>query len=258
MLWYQAIILGIVQGLTEFLPISSSGHLVVLPAIFSWPAQPLLFDVALHVGTALALLAYFWKDLTRILRAFFADRASADGKMGTYILIGSVPAAVLGYFFENVIEGLFRTSSSVAILLFIGSALMVLAEIRVPKRKDAELNPVKALLIGLFQSLALFPGLSRSGATISGGMLFGLNREQAARFSFLMSVPIVLGAAAFKFATSFDDAVSVGFDSLALGFVSSFIVGWFAIDILLKFLRKRTLYPFVLYRLALVIVLIFA
>ncbi len=266
MIWYQALTLGIVQGLTEFLPISSSGHLVILPYIFGWTNQPLVFDLILHLGTAVALIAYFREDIKKIILSLLtelnnekkpANKYSYESKLGLFIVLGSVPAALLGYFLEDYIEATFRGVGTTAVLLFLGSMLMLFAELRYSRREfHTELTGLKSLQIGLFQTLALFPGFSRSGSTISGGMILGLPREYAARFSFLLSIPIVLGAATFKIVSASNaELAEVGLVPLILGFSSSFIVGYFALDVLLKFLKTRSLYVFIIYRLLLVMFL---
>lgn len=249
--FFQSLFLGIIQGLTEFLPVSSSGHLILTPILLGWHMQSLAFDVVLHLGTASALLIYFWKDLYRISRS---------PRLIKVLLIGSIPAGVLGYFLEGVIENVFRSELSVVAFLLAGSLLMLFAEIYYKKVWDTErqtdlegISYKKAFTVGLFQALALFSGVSRSGATISGGMLFGLKRELAARFSFILSIPIVVGAGLYKIWDSYNQ---LSFDwSLLAGFFGSFIVGMLAINILLRFLKSRTLYPFIIYRLLLVVVL---
>src|SRR3989304_1512454 len=197
----HAIILGSVQGLTEFLPISSSGHLIVFPHVFGWIQQPLAFDTTLHLGTAVALVVYFFKDLLKIISGFVRDvwnfedefsKFSHDGKLGLYILLGSVPAGVIGFLFNDKIESVFRTVEYVVLFLILGSALMLFAGRLWKWEKKKKVGYLESLVIGLFQSLALLPGISRSGSTISGGMLFGLNREEAAKFSFLLSIPLIV------------------------------------------------------------------
>ncbi len=279
--WYQAVVLGAVQGLTEFLPISSSGHLILFPAFFGWELQSLAFDVVLHLGTALALIIYFWKDLVQIVLALTKDlklhktkigQFSEHGRLGVYILIGSLPAVVLGLFAGDFIEETFRGVLSVVVFSLFGTVLMIGAEVVYKRRQQArtpaaegsttdvrttEVNGKKALTIGIFQSLALFSGVSRSGATISGGMVLGLTRERAARFSFLLSIPIVLAAGAFKVVDAFStDLALLEPTTLFFGFLSSFLVGWAAIAILLKYLKTHTLWVFIVYRLILLVVIV--
>lgn len=253
MSFFQAAVLGIVQGLTEFLPISSSGHLVLVPSLLGWEQQSLAFDTFLHMGTVSALIIYFFKDLIKIAK---------DLKLITLLIVGSIPAGILGFLFEDAFEQVFRSSSSVVIFLLAGSFLMFIAEWRYKKvwynERIGEIEKIskkKSFLIGVFQSLALFPGFSRSGATISSGMLFGLTRENAARFSFLLSIPIIVGASVYKVLSSYSE---LSFDAvLFTGYLSSFLVGMAAISFLLKFLKNNDLYVFVIYRVLLAAVLIF-
>lgn len=262
---FQAIILGALQGLTEFLPISSSGHLIIVPELLGWGAQPLFFDTTLHLGTALALVVFFFKDLWEIFWGLAKDvwtnedkfeNYSSDGKLGLFILLGSIPAGLIGYIFGDLIENIFRHTLYVALFLIGGSALMFLAERLGNWKKHREVGYIESLLIGLFQALALLPGVSRSGSTISAGMFFGLSREKAAKFSFLLSVPIVVLAGGFKLATSLDLLQSVSIPVVVSGFISSFAVGMFAISFMLKFLRSKGLHVFVAYRIILSLALL--
>lgn len=244
---WQAVVLGVVQGLAEFLPISSSGHLILIPNFFNWPLQTLAFDTVLHLGTAGALLVYFWRDILVILK---------NKKYLKLVLIGSLPAALLGFFLGDFIENAFRSAFSVSIFLLAGTLIIYLAEKTYKKvwhserLEDAKaLDYKKATLIGIFQSLALFSGISRSGATISGGMFSGLTREEAARFSFILSIPIVIGAGAFKVLESYRE---LSFDLVLLaGFLTSMLTGALAIKYFLRFLKNNDLYPFIYYRLLL-------
>ena len=263
----QALLLGIVQGITEFLPISSSGHLVVLPKIFGWEEQSLAFDTTLHLGTALALIVCFWKDIILILKSLFRDIVkskktikdfSPDSILGIKVLLGSVPVGLIGLIFSDIFENVFRGLLSVAIFLIFGSIIMYIAELKYKKRlivKD-DISLGKSFMVGLFQILALFPGVSRSGATISGGMLFGLSRKESTRFSFLLSIPIVLAAGIYKLFTSFYFTNIMDIIIVVVGFTSSFIVGVLAIKFMLKFVRNNKLYPFIIYRLGLALFLI--
>jgi undecaprenyl-diphosphatase len=262
---FQAIILGIVQGLTEFLPISSSGHLIIFPDLLGWAEQPLLFDTTMHLATALALILYFWKDLwkiaTGILSDFFKNSLffknySKEGILGLAIIAGVIPAGIIGLLFEDVIENTFRGVPWVIVFLILGSVLMGMAE-RFSKVSVEVTSVKRGFIVGLFQSLALLPGFSRSGSTISGGMLFGLNREQAAKFSFLLSIPIVLMAGLYQLVSSPGDLSQVSFVAITAGFTSSFLTGVIAINFLLKFVKTHTLYTFVIYRVLLALFLIF-
>lgn len=251
----QAFVLGMVQGLTEFLPISSSGHLIIIPSVFGWGIQPLVFDTILHLGTALALIVYFWKDLWDIATKFFTDKSSDEHLMGRYILIGSIPAAVLGYFLEDIIESTFRGVNWVIGFLIVGSVFLYIAEHWFKNERSA-LNNVKSTIVGVFQSLALFPGVSRSGASISAGMYMGLGREKATRFSFLLAIPTVFGAGLYKALSSFSQISDIPFLMISVGFVTSFIFGFAAIKFLLNFVKDHSLHVFVIYRVVLVAYLI--
>ncbi len=247
---FQSLILGAVQGLTEFIPVSSSGHLVLVPMIFGWAYQSLTFDLVLHFGTALALIIYFWKDLIGLLK---------NMSLLKLLIVGSIPAVVLGVLFENAFEFYFRSELWVVLFLLLGSILMFLAEKLFVNRQSvvSNVNDIglkKAFLVGCFQALALFPGFSRSGSTISGSMLLGLDREQAARFSFLLSLPIVLAAGFFKLLGSYNQLTLDA--SIVIGFFTSFLVGLFAISFLMKFLKTNKLYVFVMYRVILCVVLL--
>lgn len=255
----RAAILGIVQGLTEFLPVSSSGHLILVPALFRWPDQGLAFDVGLHVGTLLALLVYFWRDWATMLRAGAVDLVRHRHRFGDhrresallwYIAAGTVPAAVAGFLFTDWIEENVRHAWLVALTLAAVASAMLLAERQARGgRSMLQLRFADAAIIGLAQAVALVPGVSRSGATISAGLWRGLDRHDAARFAFLLGTPAFIGAAILK---ASDLSTLNGGDTvdLAVGFACSALVGVAAIHYLLRFLRTRTLVPFIVYRYA--------
>ena len=255
--YFRAAILGIVQGLAEFLPISSSGHLILVPALFKWPDQGLAFDVGLHMGTLLALLVYFWRDWWQMGTAGLTDlRArglrfrehSERSQLLWLIVLGSVPTAIVGLLFNDWIEENLRQPWLVAIALAGVGAVMLVADRRSKCERTLEhLNIVDVLLIGAAQSAALFPGVSRSGATITMGLFRDFTRGAAARFAFLLGTPAFVGAALFKSSElsslSGHEAVE-----LLIGFVFSGCVGFLVIHYLMRFLRTRTLMPFVIYR----------
>jgi len=267
----QALTLGIIQGITEFLPISSSGHLIALPKLFGWNDHSLLFDIVLHLGTALALILYFFSDLAYA----FAELAihlskrklkfkyySKEAKLGAFIIVGSIPAAVIGFLLEDYIETVFRGLIPVAIFLLLGSALMYFAEKSITSRTfldrltDSKASLKKSVIVGFFQALALLPGFSRSGSTISGGMLLGFDRAYAARFSFLLSVPIVVGAGSLKIIMALNEGVFLESSLiLFIGFFSSFVTGVLTIKFLLDFLNRNSLYSFIVYRVLLALLL---
>ncbi len=254
----QAIILGIVQGLTEFLPVSSSAHLVFMTDILNLP-QNVAFDTVLHLGTLVAVVGYFWKDVVKIIISFISSildlfrgkfkeglKEEPFKKLSWLIIIGTIPAGLAGVLLEKQFEAFFNSIFYVGIFLIITGILLWAAERVKPGHKDVKDMTLKnAIVIGIFQAIAIAPGISRSGATISAGLFSGLNRELAARFSFLLSIPIILAAAVFqmKDITTFDISTSV----LLTGFLASLIFGYLAIKLLLKIIKERTLLIFVYY-----------
>jgi undecaprenyl-diphosphatase len=251
----QAIVYGIVQGLGEFLPISSSGHLVLLPWLLGWSDSGLSFDVALHIGTLISLLAYFGRDFAVLARAALASiverRIGNDPKrrLALNIALASVPAAVAGLLLEEAVETRLRSPALVATALILLGLALYLADRLRPLGKDVtELTTWETLLIGIAQACALVPGVSRSGATITAGRALGASRDAAARFSFLLSAPIIFGAGLFKL----DDMVRTGVDlPFLVAVATSALVGYVAIRYLLVYVRTRTYGVFVWYRIAL-------
>jgi undecaprenyl-diphosphatase len=261
---FQAIILGITQGATEFLPVSSSGHLIIIPKLFGWSEQPLVFDTTMHLATASVLILVFWKDLWTILKSLTHDLRSSGFKLSLWeepskmfikIILSSIPAGVAGLLLNDFIEQKFRDVHFSIIFVLFGTLLMIAAEYKHNKNKTT-LSYSVAFVLGLFQSLALFPGVSRSGATISGGMLTGLNREVSARFSFLLSIPIVVLAGLYELKKAATGLTGVSIEALIVGFISSFLVGLVSVRFLLNYLKKNTLIPFVIYRLILVLIIL--
>ncbi len=248
--------LGIVQGLGEFLPISSSAHLILTPWFFGWTNRPdaffnsLTYDVALHLGTLLALLGFFWKDWINLLRAAPQPR-TPDGRLFWLIALASLPGAAIGFILDNVAEDFFRERYLViATALAVMGVVLYLADRLGARRYElGEIGWGRALLIGLAQSLAFVPGVSRSGSTMTMGRALGLTRETAARFSFLMSAPITAGALLWKL-KDVDPAVMQSLP-FWLGIIVSFVVGVLAIGFLLRYLRTNSFLPFVIYRLGL-------
>ncbi len=266
----QALIMGIVQGLTEFLPISSSGHLLLIPVVLGWDdafINSLAFSVMLHIGTLTALLAYFRADWARLIPAGVAtvrDRSfagSPDRRLAWLLLAATIPAALVGLVFSDAIETVIREPALVAITLVIGGVILWLAD-RFGRRDRPEEDvtfPI-AVGIGAAQALALIPGISRSGISISAARFVGLDREAAARFSFLMATPITIGAIVFEAGrlASGELGVDVDLVPLIVGMLASFAAGIFAIGVLLRYLRTHSLTVFVVYRFVLAgIVLVF-
>lgn len=244
----QAVILGLVQGLGEFLPISSSAHLVLVPWLFKWPDPGLTFDIALHIGTLVAVVVYFWKDWIHLTVKGITDRSSRDGKLFWYLVLASVPGAAIGFLLEDKAESVFRTPLLIAAMLIAMGMLLSWADRTSVKNTDVEGNSLSSsFLIGLSQALAIIPGVSRSGITMSAGLMLGLTREGAARFSFLLSTPIILGAALVKLpeVVSHPEMISVNF---IIGMLVSCITGMLSIGFLLRYVQSKNFLPFVWYR----------
>ena len=266
----QALVMGIVQGLTEFLPVSSSGHLIIVPYLFGWHdpfIDSLAFSVMLHIGTLLALLIYFWADWLRLVPAGLAamrDRSlrnDPDRRLAWLLVAATVPAAIVGFLFNDFIESHVREVGLVAVMLVIAGAVLWLADKRGGRAKGVtDVSFPVAIGIGLAQALALVPGVSRSGISISAARFAGLDREAAARFSFLMATPVTAGAAVFelrKLVTG-EAGVDVSLEPLLVGMVAAFISGMLAIGVLLRYVRTRSMNVFVWYRLVLAAVVLVA
>jgi undecaprenyl-diphosphatase len=257
MLW-EAIVLGVIQGLTEFLPISSSAHLTVLPQMFHWETpwlNSLSFDVALHLGTFLALMGYFWKDVWMLGRAWLTKGWTMQGfqdpqaKLAWWVILATIPAVAIALPFENKIETIFREPALIAVCLIGAGLVLGWAEYVSRKQKtQAGMTLGHALVIGCAQILALIPGVSRSGITITAGLFAGFNRETAARFSFLLAIPITGGACLHKFKDLLQLSPGPETTATLAGIVTSAVVGWLCIHFLLAYLRQSSLYIFVIYR----------
>lgn len=264
MTFFQSIVLGAVQGLTEFIPVSSSGHLIIFPELFGWEDAGLAFDTTLHLGTLTALLVFFRKDILGMANALFKDlkgygirykKFSRDSKFVFWLIVATVPAGLTGLFLDSFFENTFRSSLSVAVFLIAGSILMFYANKRF-SQNDSLPGFTQVLKVGLFQCLALFPGFSRSGATISGGLIAGLGRQQAAKVSFLLSIPIIAAAGLLQLPEALGGNFVVGTDILVAGFISSALFGYIAVSALMKFLSRYGLNVFVIYRSVLALFLI--
>ncbi|MEO8437637.1 MAG: undecaprenyl-diphosphate phosphatase [Chloroflexota bacterium] len=271
----QALIMGIVQGLTEFLPISSSGHLIIVPFLFGWTdpfITSLAFSVMLNIGTLAALLIYFWRDWLRLVPAGLAAirdrsfRGDPERRLAWLLVAATIPAAVTGFLLSDFIDKQFHgagrgTVGPVAAMLVVGAAIMWIADRWGGQDKGVEdvTFPI-ALGLGVAQTLALIPGISRSGISIAAGRFAGLGREAAARFSFLMAAPIILGATVFEIRklVAGDAGVPVSPGPLIIGVAASFVAGILAINVLLGYLRSHSLNIFVVYRLVLAAVVIVA
>ncbi len=259
----QAIVMGIVQGLTEFLPISSSGHLIIVPEILSWRdpfIDSLAFSVMLHIGTLAALLVYFWRDWLEIVPAGLAlvrDRSARGDptrRLARNIAISTIPAVVAGLLLNDFIEQNVRQVGLVAVMLAVGAAILWLADRWGSQLRGIdELGAGRALGIGVAQALALVPGISRSGISIAAGLFAGLDRATAARFSFLMATPVIAGAGLYELRKVVGGGSALDGNVLPLlaGLVAALVSGFAAIHVLLRFLRTNSLGVFVAYRLAL-------
>ena len=256
--YLDAIILGLVQGITEFLPISSSGHLILIRELLGIQTESgLAFDAVLQLSTTFAVILYFSKDLWLIMQTALRKlgRLPVNTKEITLLyalLIGTIPAVIFGLLLESLMQTLFRSPLLVAGVMVLGSFLFVYAEWIYYSTVPQNIMSVrKGFYIGLFQCLALVPGMSRSGASIAGGMLMGLSRIEAARFSFLLAIPILLGSGAKKLIELIDQGSTDEWVLVGVGSVVAFMTGMAAIHFLLTFIRRHTLWPFIWYRLLL-------
>ena len=256
----QAIVLGIVQGLSEFLPISSTAHLRIVPALAGWEDPGAAFTAVTQLGTIAAVLIYFRADLWRIARAWLRGlrspraRRDLDARLGWYIIVGTVPISVLGLLFEDQIETSARSLYVIAAALIAFSAVMALSERVATQARSVESIRLRdGVLLGLAQALALVPGVSRSGATIAAGLFLGLDRAGAARFSFLLSIPAIVLSGGFQLASILDGAESgqVGLVPLLIATVLAFVSGYLSIAFLLRFLVTHSVNVFVGYRVVL-------
>ena len=253
MTYLQGLVLGLVQGLTEFLPVSSSGHLVLVPHVFGWPDQGLAFDAVMHLGTLAALLAYFRGELT----AFVAG--ALPRRLALMLVVATVPGAVAGLAFGRWIEAHVRSPLVIAVFTAVWALVMWIADRRAPEAPtrtvEDPLSGVRwsqGVAVGVAQALALLPGTSRSGVTITCGLFAGLDRATAARYAFLLGIPITAGAGSYKMLHLLRDGLPAGDGGpLALAVVAAALSGWFAVWFLVNYLKRGSLAPFILYRLLL-------
>ena len=259
---FEAVVLGIVQGLTEFLPISSSGHLRIVPALVGWDDPGASFTAVIQLGTMAAVVIYFWSDLWRIVRAWFGSlrhperRADLDARMGWYLIAATIPIGVFGLAFADQIESGARDLRLIAgTLIVLGLVLLLAEKVSTRTRTLEDVDSRSGVAIGLAQALALVPGVSRSGATISAGLFLGFTHEAAARFSFLLSIPAVVLSGLFSL-KDLGAGDGVGLAPTVVATVVSFVVGYGAIAWLLRWLTSHSTVVFVVYRLALGLLLI--
>ncbi len=253
---FEAIVLGAVQGLAEFVPISSSGHLVIVPALLGWDKPGLAFDVLLHAASLIALLVYFSGDLLDLVRGVFAGDAKSR-RLAGLLVVASIPAGAAGLLLGGFFDERFNDAKSASLLLLVTAVILVVAE-RLMHRNEAraartgsrmrtqdDLTVGGAMIVGMAQAAAILPGISRSGSTIGTGLLLGLDREAAARFAFLLAIPALFGAALVKLPDLASGNVGTG--AAIAGFISSLVFSYVAVAALLRYLRTNTLYPFAVY-----------
>jgi len=260
----QAIIFGAVQGLTEFLPVSSTAHLILLPWFMGWPDPGLAFDVALHLGTLVALLFYFRADwialITSALGLVRGRPHTPNARMAMLIVAATIPGAVAGALFEHKVEDAFRAPQLIAVMLIVMALVLVAAEIVGSRKKSLDdISWADAISIGIAQAFAIVPGVSRSGSTITAGLFLSMKRDAAARFSFYLSAPIIAGAVGKKMIDIAKSGLALDqMSPFIIGIVSSGIVGYIAIAFLMRYLQTHNTYLFVIYRIALGIVVLLA
>lgn len=245
---WQAVVMGIVQGLGEFLPISSSAHLVLVPWLFRWHDPGLTFDIALHIGTLIAVIAYFWRDWVKLIQGAFQGTKTTEGRLFWFLVLATIPGAIMGFLLEEKAETVFRNPVLIAVMLIVLGVILYWADRK--GRKLTEVNNIslgQSLLIGISQALAIIPGVSRSGITMTTGLLLGLTRESAARFSFLLSAPVIFGAGVIKVPDIIANPGMVDAPFL-VGMLVSALSGAASIGFLLKYVQKKNFLPFVWYR----------
>ena len=253
----QAVVYGIVQGITEFLPVSSTAHLTLIPKIFGWPDGGMGFDVALHLGTALAVIVFFWRRWIELIKAGFTSPSSANGKLFWVIVISTIPASLVGVLFNDKIAPFQSNPYAIGVMLIVMGFILWAVDRIARKVVDrlTDVNVTSGIVVGLAQCLAIIPGVSRSGITITAGRAMGIKREIAAEFTFLLSTPIVLGDAGYHFLKLRSDAAASadlnaigGSGAMVVGIIAAAVVGMISIKFLLDFLKKRGLFGFAVYR----------
>jgi len=262
----QAAVLALIQGLTEFLPISSSAHLALTPLLTDWPDQGLAFDCILHLGTLTAVVYYFRIDLARMCAGFARTirarswQADADGKMAWFILLATIPVGLAGLTFKDLVEGQLRSVAVIAVASIVFGLLLWWADARHKKSRNAQdWTFSRAMLVGLAQAVALIPGTSRSGITMTAALTLGFSRQEAARFSFLLSIPVIFLAGGLKIKDMIEQPqLDIGIAELAIGYCLSAVFAYLCIHYFLRFIERMGMLPFVLYRIALGAILLLA
>lgn len=259
---FEIVILAIIQGITEFLPISSSAHLILPSELLGWVNQGLDFDVAVHLGSLFAVMIYFRQDIVRLLRAWFSQgfsaQQSSDSRLAWSVIIATIPAVIVGFLFKSDIEVYARSALVIACTTIMFGLLLWYADRSATlSRKLDKLKNHEALIIGLAQVLALIPGTSRSGITMTAGLMLGLDRQSTARFSFLLSIPVILGAALLSTLDLLSAQQAVDWGAILLGAALSFVSAYACIYLFLAWISRIGMLPFVIYRLALGIILLY-
>ena len=258
----QIVVLAIVQGLTEFLPISSSAHLILVPVVLHWPDQGLVFDVAVHVGSLSAVMLYFRHEVVNMTSAWFAStlkkQHSRDSQLAWWVIVGTIPAVIFGFFLKDLVETALRSPLVIAWATIGFGVLLGIADRMARQQRDEYSMSVKdVLVVGFMQALALIPGTSRSGITMTAGMFLGLQRDAAARFSFLLSIPLIIASGVFKTKDLLEAKIPVEWGLLALAITLSAISAWLCIHFFLRLINRVGMMPFVLYRLVLGVFLLY-
>ncbi|MDU0354250.1 undecaprenyl-diphosphate phosphatase [Paraglaciecola aquimarina] len=258
---FEIIILAIIQGLTEFLPISSSAHLILPSEVFGWNNQGMAYDVAVHVGSLLAVMIYFRQDIGRLVVAWlgqgFSRQQSADSKLAWWVILATIPAVIFGFLLKDFIEEYARSALVIAITTIVFGLLLWYADKKANLSKNiTQITWKNALVIGIAQAIAIIPGTSRSGITMTAGLMLGLNRESAARFSFLLSIPVILGAGLLATLDLLDSPAAIDWYALLFGAVFSFVSAYACIYLFLAWISKIGMLPFVIYRLVLGVALL--
>jgi undecaprenyl-diphosphatase len=249
---FQAIVMGLVQGLSEFLPISSSAHLALTPWLLGWPAPGLAFDVALHLGTLIALVWFFWQEWITLAKAFFSiirkrKLETESERRVAFVVVATIPGALAGFLLQDYAKTIFRTPALTgAMLILMGAVLWLVDRSAKQERGITTMTWRDAIIVGLAQMFAIVPGVSRSGSTITAGRAVGMTREAAAVFSFLLSLPIITAAVVFEGRHAIENGITL---PLVAGVIASAISGWLAISVLLKFISRNSYGVFALYRL---------
>ncbi|KZM40775.1 UDP pyrophosphate phosphatase [Marinomonas sp. SBI22] len=256
MFWYQILFLALIQGLTEFLPISSSAHLILPAQVLNWPDQGLAFDVAVHVGTLIAVVTYFYRDIVQVVGGWFSSLmgkgSTEQSKLGWCLIIGTIPAGLAGLVFNDFIEANLRSVEVIAYATIGFGILLWLADrFGSNEKSEYQLTWRTSLMIGIAQAIALIPGTSRSGITMTAARAFGFNRESSARFSFLLSIPLIVLAGGYKLVQLLTTDVYVEWGSLFSGVILSALSAYFCIYFFLKWLNTIGFTPFLIYRLIL-------